>query len=84
MGIMALALVSGLEYCHINSPWQIRGICNAALARIVLQNEKLFVEEDNLAAIWNLYFLLGSASQSSTIFPDRIVIIKVILEFQLG
>ncbi|KAJ3415514.1 RNA polymerase II associated protein 1 [Chytridiales sp. JEL 0842] len=47
-----------------------------ALTRIVYENEKVFLEEDHLAAIWNLYFSLGSIPLISKVFPDRCVIIK--------
>jgi hypothetical protein len=46
------------------------------LVRLVFENEKIFQEEDNLAAIWNLFFLLGSTPHDSTTIQDRIVIIK--------
>ena len=74
---MVLALISGLERFYTSLDWHTRGICNSALDRLVYENEKIFLEEDHLAAIWNLYFLLGSIPPSSTNFPDRIVIIKV-------
>lgn len=73
---MVIALVAGLECFHQGTDWHTRGICNTALIRLVFENDKTFQEEDNLAAIWNLVFLLGSMSPSSTAIQDRIVIIK--------
>lgn len=73
---MVIALVAGLEYFRSDSDWHTRGICNSALVRLVFENDKIFQEEDNLAAIWNLFFSLGSIPQSSTVIQDRIVIIQ--------
>ena len=45
--IMAVAIVAGLE-CFYNSPnWHLKGICITALARLVFENDKIFLEEDN-------------------------------------
>jgi hypothetical protein len=73
---MVIALVAGIECFYINSDWQMRGICNTALVRLVFENDKTFQEDDNLAAIWNLFFLLGSMSNSTVALHDRIVIIN--------
>ncbi|KAI8611201.1 armadillo-type protein [Chytriomyces sp. MP71] len=73
---MAIPLVSGLEAFFSCRDAGIRGICISALARIVFENAKVFLEEDHLAAVWNLYFSLGSIASISKVFPDRIVIIK--------
>lgn len=45
---MVVAVVAGLECFHSSNDWHIRGICNTALARLVIENAKIFVEEDNL------------------------------------
>ncbi|KAJ3208349.1 hypothetical protein HDU82_002587 [Entophlyctis luteolus] len=73
---MAINIVAGLETFLSCVDPSIRGVCISALSRIVLENEKVFVEEDHLAAIWNLYLSLGSIAALSKIFSDRIVIIK--------
>ena len=77
LSIMVIAVVAGLEIFHTCPDWTARGICNSALARLVFENEKIFLEEDQLAAIWNLFFSINSIPLISKIFPDRIVIIKV-------
>ncbi|KAI9362464.1 armadillo-type protein [Zopfochytrium polystomum] len=73
---MAIALAAGLECFFTCSDWMVRGICISALARIIYENEKVFVEEDQLSAVWNLYFSLESIPLFSKVFPDRLVIIK--------
>ncbi|KAL2913671.1 hypothetical protein HK105_206831 [Polyrhizophydium stewartii] len=81
--VMVIALVAGLE-CFYSSPdWRVRGICNAALARLVFENQQTFLEEDHhilfdlaCPAIWNLLFSLTSIPLISNVFPDRIVILK--------
>ncbi|KAJ3033939.1 hypothetical protein HK097_004674, partial [Rhizophlyctis rosea] len=78
LSIMVIAVVAGLEIFHTCPDWTARGICNSALARLVFENEKIFLEEDQLAAIWNLFFSLNSIPLISKIFPDRIVIIKAL------
>lgn len=75
--IMAIAFVAGLECFNTSNDWRVRGICNAALARLVFENDLIFVQEDHLAAIWNLYFSLQSIPLISKVFPDRLVILKV-------
>ena len=73
---MVIALVAKLENFHKNLNWHTRGICISALIQLVNENEKIFQEEDNLAAIWNLFFLLGAVSHISPVVLDRIVIIQ--------
>ncbi|KAJ3064614.1 hypothetical protein HDU98_011984, partial [Podochytrium sp. JEL0797] len=73
---MAIPLVAGLEAFFMCLDASVRGICISALTRIVFENDRVFLEEDHLAAIWNLYFSLGSIAMISRVFPDRIVIIK--------
>ncbi|KAJ3300091.1 hypothetical protein HK104_004560 [Borealophlyctis nickersoniae] len=75
---MAVALVAGLECFYTCPDWTVRGICNSALARIVYENEGVFLEEDHLAAIWNLFFSINSIPLISKVFPDRVVIIKAL------
>ncbi|KND03924.1 uncharacterized protein SPPG_01373 [Spizellomyces punctatus DAOM BR117] len=75
---MAVALVAGLECFYTCPDWTVRGVCNSALARLVYENDKIFLEEDQLAAIWNLYFSLHSIPIISKVFPDRIVIVKAL------
>eukprot|EP00842_Homolaphlyctis_polyrhiza_P003152 jgi/Hompol1/3838/HPOL_003403-RA len=77
--IMVLAMVAGLECYYDSLDWHVRGICYAAMARLVLENEMTFLQEDHLAAIWNLYFSLNSIPLISNIFPDRIIILKSLL-----
>ncbi|KAI8809948.1 armadillo-type protein [Cladochytrium replicatum] len=43
---MAVAIVAGLECFYSHQDWNFRGICTSALSRIVFENEKQFVEED--------------------------------------
>ncbi|KAJ3091040.1 hypothetical protein HK100_007284 [Physocladia obscura] len=74
--IMAIPLVAALEVFCTCLDASIRGICISALTRIVFENDRVFLEEDHLAAIWNLYFSLGSIAIISKVFPDRIVIVK--------
>ena len=76
LNVMVIALVAGLEFFHKDLDWHTRGICNTALVRLVFENDKTFQEDDNLAAIWNLFFLLGTMPASSAAVQDRIVIIK--------
>ncbi|KAI8922787.1 armadillo-type protein [Entophlyctis helioformis] len=76
--VMVIAMVAGLECFHSASDWRVRGICNAALARLVFENEQTFLQEDHLAAIWNLYFSLTSIPLMYKVFPDRIVILKAL------
>ncbi|KAI9106007.1 armadillo-type protein [Phlyctochytrium arcticum] len=78
LSLMAVALVAGLECFYTCPDWTVRGICNTALARIVYECDKIFLEEDQLAAIWNLFFSLHSIPLFSKVFPDRIVIIKAL------
>ncbi|KAJ3041918.1 hypothetical protein HDV00_008427 [Rhizophlyctis rosea] len=78
LSMMVVAVVAGLEIFHTCPDWTARGICNSALARLVFENEKIFLEEDQLAAIWNLFFSISSIPLISKIFPDRIVIIKAL------
>ncbi|KAJ3084110.1 hypothetical protein HDU99_003321 [Rhizoclosmatium hyalinum] len=73
---MSIPLVAGLEAFFTCLDSSVRGICISALTRIILENERVFLEEDHLAAIWNLYFALGSIAMISRVFPDRIDIIK--------
>ncbi|KAI9350180.1 armadillo-type protein [Obelidium mucronatum] len=73
---IAIPIVAGLEAFFTCLDSSIRGICITALSRIVFENDRVFLEEDHLAAIWNLYFSLGSIGMMSKVFPDRIVIIK--------
>ncbi|KAJ3014030.1 hypothetical protein HKX48_005388 [Thoreauomyces humboldtii] len=75
---MVVALVAGLECFYTCPDWTVRGICNSALARLVYENAKIFLEEDQLAAIWNLFFSLHSVPLICKIFPDRIVIVKAL------
>lgn len=75
---MSLAFVAGLENFYNNSDYVVRGICVSACARLISENQKVFLEEDNLAAIWNLYFLLMSLPLISKIYPDRLVIVEVL------
>ncbi|KAI8822501.1 armadillo-type protein [Fimicolochytrium jonesii] len=75
---LAVALVAGLECFYTCPDWTVRGTCNSALARLVYENAKIFLEEDQLAAIWNLFFSLHSIPLISKVFPDRIVIIKAL------
>jgi hypothetical protein len=76
---MAVALAAGLECFLTINDWNVRGVCISALTRLVYENEKVFLEEDHLAAIWNLHFSMGLIPMISKIFPDRIVIIRVSL-----
>ncbi|TPX59062.1 hypothetical protein PhCBS80983_g02729 [Powellomyces hirtus] len=75
---MVVAIVAGLECFYTCPEWTVRGICNSALARLVYENAKIFLEEDQLGAIWNLFFSLNSVPLISKIFPDRIVIIRAL------
>ncbi|KAJ3213498.1 Jouberin [Dinochytrium kinnereticum] len=75
---MAIAFVAGLECFFTCVDWTVRGICISALTRLVYENEKVFLEEDHLSAIYNLFFSLGSIPLISKIFPDRLVIIKAL------
>ncbi|KAJ3148056.1 hypothetical protein HDU89_004901 [Geranomyces variabilis] len=75
---MVVAIVAGLECFYSCPDWTVRGTCNSALARLVYENAKIFLEEDQLAAIWNLFFSLHSVPLISKIFPDRIVIVKAL------
>ncbi|KAJ3309526.1 hypothetical protein HDV04_005966 [Boothiomyces sp. JEL0838] len=77
--VMAIAIISGLELYNNSSDWRVRGICNCAIAQLVNENQQKFIHEDRLAAIWNLYFLLGLIPSISPIFPDRVVIIDAML-----
>ncbi|KAJ3124549.1 hypothetical protein HK098_001049, partial [Nowakowskiella sp. JEL0407] len=73
---ISVALISGLECFYTCSDWNIRGICTSALSRIVYENEKVFLEEDHLTAIWNLFFSLNFVPLWSKVFPDRVVVVK--------
>ncbi|KAJ3242402.1 hypothetical protein HDU78_001407 [Chytriomyces hyalinus] len=73
---MAIPLVAGLEAFFTCLDPNIRGICITALTRVVFENGKIFLEEDHLAAVWNLYFSFGSIASITKVFPDRIVLIK--------
>jgi hypothetical protein len=73
---LAVALVAGLECFYSCPDSSIRGICVTALATMIHENEKIFLQEDQLAAIWNLYFLLCSFPDNSKFYIDRIVVIK--------
>ncbi|KAJ8326515.1 hypothetical protein O5D80_005263 [Batrachochytrium dendrobatidis] len=75
--IMVLSMVAGLECFRNSSSWHIRGICNAALARLVFENKQSFLNDD-LSAIWNLFFSLNSIPQICSIFPDRIIILQAL------
>ncbi|KAJ3318939.1 hypothetical protein HDV06_006928 [Boothiomyces sp. JEL0866] len=77
--VMAIAIISGLELYNNSADWRVRGICNCAIAQLVNENQQKFIHEDRLAAIWNLYFLLGLIPSISPIFPDRVVIIDAML-----
>ncbi|KAJ3269686.1 hypothetical protein HDV01_001114 [Terramyces sp. JEL0728] len=77
--VMSIAIISGLELYNNSSDWRVRGICNCAIAQLVNENQQKFIHEDRLAAIWNLYFLLGLIPNVSPIFPDRVVIIDAML-----
>jgi len=76
LNLIVVALVAGMECALKDSDWHTRGIINTALVRLVFENDKTFQEDDNLAAIWNLFFLLGTMPTSSIAAQDRIVIIK--------
>ncbi|KAI9005894.1 armadillo-type protein [Gaertneriomyces semiglobifer] len=78
LSLMAVALVAGLECFYTCPDWGVRGVCNTALAQIVFENERTFLGEDQLAAIWNLFFSLHSIPLISKVFPDRIVIINAL------
>ncbi|KAJ1568770.1 hypothetical protein HK405_014015 [Cladochytrium tenue] len=82
LSIMAIALVAGLECFFTYPDWAVRGVCISALTRIVYENERTFLEEDQLSAVWNLYFSLGSIPLFAKIFPDRVVIIRTALEVE--
>jgi hypothetical protein len=73
---MAVALVTGLECFYTCYDWNVRSVCISALSRIVYENEKIFIEEDQLNAIWNLYFCLNNLPSIDKLFPDRITLIK--------
>ncbi|KAI9141859.1 hypothetical protein BKA69DRAFT_1071625 [Paraphysoderma sedebokerense] len=75
---MSVALVAGLECFYTVSNQTIRAVCVTALTRIIHENQKVFLEEDHLAAIWNLFFTLQSEHQASKYYPERLVIIKAL------
>lgn len=75
---MVIALIAGLECFYLCQDSAVRAICVAALARLVYENEKVFIHDDQLAAIWNLQFSLNSIASVAKSFPDRIVTIKAL------
>jgi hypothetical protein len=76
---MAVAIVAGLECFYSCSDSTVRNICIAALSRLVFENERIFLDEDQLAAVWNLYFALNTCSTiGSLVYPDRTVVIKAL------
>lgn len=77
--IMAVAIVAGLECFYLCPDSGVRSICISALSRIVFENEKIFMDEDQLAAIWNLYFAINFLPSTIAVFPDRCVVIQVIM-----
>jgi hypothetical protein len=74
---VAIALAAALECCFVSAEFPSRDICITALAQLISENQKVFLEEDQLAAVWNLYFCLHSQSLQARISSIRIVIIKV-------
>ncbi|EGF80415.1 hypothetical protein BATDEDRAFT_24972 [Batrachochytrium dendrobatidis JAM81] len=59
--IMVLSMVAGLECFRNSSSWHIRGICNAALARLVFENKQSFLNDDHILFIcFKSFFLIGS------------------------
>ncbi|KAJ3226007.1 hypothetical protein HK099_005713 [Clydaea vesicula] len=77
---MVVAIIAGLECFYQCVDWGVRSICVSALTRLVFENEKVFLGEDQLCAIWNLFFSLNSLPQIINSFPDRIVTIETVLE----
>eukprot|EP00033_Pygsuia_biforma_P005524 GCRY01006100.1.p1 GENE.GCRY01006100.1~~GCRY01006100.1.p1 ORF type:complete len:372 (-),score=84.44 GCRY01006100.1:8-1123(-) len=59
---MSVALVAQLEGGYYHPSSIIQEISLAAASRITLENRDLFVEVDNLTAVWNLFFLLEMPS----------------------
>ena len=74
---VAIALVAALECCYVSKEFPCRDICITALAQLLFENQKVFIEEDQLAAVWNLYFCLHSQSLQARFSSLRLVIVKV-------
>ena len=83
LAVLALAFVAGLEIFYAYPDPLIRGICITALARLIYENNKVFLEEDHLSAVWNLFFVLNATTTSIKPLPDRVVIIEVRYNFPL-
>lgn len=75
--VMAVQIVTGLECFYSCPDPNIRAICISALSRIVFENGPVFQQDDQLTAVWNLYFCLNTLPMVDRLFPDRIVIIQV-------
>ncbi|KAJ3338805.1 hypothetical protein HDU93_009027 [Gonapodya sp. JEL0774] len=56
---MAVSLVAALECFYPHPDQNVRSVCVTALTEIIFHNQKQFVEADQLAAVWNLYFSLN-------------------------
>ncbi|KXS12168.1 ARM repeat-containing protein [Gonapodya prolifera JEL478] len=71
---MAVSLVAALECFYSHSDQSVRSVCVAALTELIFQNQRNFVEEDRLVAVWNLYFSLNGIDGNGLRQPvDRIV-----------
>ncbi len=58
LAVLALALVSELEASYLHADSRVRDVAISVSSRLIIEHPKLFVKADNLAAVWNIYFLL--------------------------
>ena len=73
----AIALVAAFECCIASPSFPQRDTCVTALSQLIMENKSVFVDEDRLAALWNLYFLLLAHQETSS--KLRLALIKVCL-----
>jgi len=61
---MVVGLVSGLESLYLHSDARVRDVAISITTRLIVENSDVFLEVDNLGAVWNIYFLLDYTSIS--------------------
>lgn len=76
----AIAMAAALECFYSCPDSSIRGICVSALSNLIHENEQVFRDKDQLAAVWNLFFLLSSYPENAKYFHDRVIVVKASIQ----
>jgi hypothetical protein len=65
LNVLSVTLVAGLEGQYLHPKTEVRDMAICISTRLIFENSTTFVQQDNLAAVWNLHFLLDMLSSST-------------------